>query len=217
MLMEILTELLQFPTYCELDKYFGDRVPRSLLPGARSSRLRDRQKEERELSVKKAFVEDILKENHLLSILLKKNPSYHVVLWDLDLLPSSSKQPEPFSKMDTTLTSDEKDQSQDYPTQDLYSQMNCYMDNLNDFYVDDADHLLYEYQADSGTLPCVACGILGFPFMAVVQPTEQASRDLLAEDADIIQQFSTLEAVDSQSLGLSGRVEESVGGNKLRF
>lgn len=193
-------------------------MPRSLLPGARSSRLRDRQKEERERSVKKAFVEDILKENHLLSILLKKNPSYHVVIWDLDLLPSSSKQPELCSKIDTlTLTSDEKDQSQDYPTQDLYSQMNCYMDNLNDFYVDDADHLLYEYQADSGTLPCVACGILGFPFMAIVQPAEQASRDLLAEDTDMIQQFSTSEAVDSQSLGLSGRVEESVKGIKLRF
>lgn len=191
---------------------FISRVPRSLLPGARSSRLRDRQKEERERSVKKAFVEDILKENHLLTILLKKNPSYHVVIWDLDLLPCSSKQLEPCSKTDTiAMTSDEKDQSQDYPTQDLYSQMNCYMDSLNDFYVDDADHLLCEYQADSGTLPCVACGILGFPFMAVVQPTEQASRDLLAEDADMIQQLSTLEAVDSQSLGLNGGVEESVG------
>ncbi|RVW74159.1 putative lysine-specific demethylase ELF6 [Vitis vinifera] len=47
-------------------------VPRSLIPGARSSRLKDRQKEERELLVKQAFIEDMLNENNLLSVLLGK-------------------------------------------------------------------------------------------------------------------------------------------------
>ncbi|KAG6382376.1 hypothetical protein SASPL_157959 [Salvia splendens] len=46
----------------------------------------------------------------------------------------------------------------------------------------DDDDLSYDFQIESGTLPCVACGILGFPFMAVVQPSDIASVDLLRVD-----------------------------------
>ncbi|KAL0340725.1 UNVERIFIED_CONTAM: putative lysine-specific demethylase ELF6 [Sesamum radiatum] len=43
------------------------------------------------------------------------------------------------------------------------------------------DDLAYDFQIESGTLPCIACGILGFPFMAVVQPSEVASTNLLMD------------------------------------
>lgn len=191
----------------------NDRVPRSLLPGARSSRLKDRQKEERELSVKNAFVEDILKENHMLTMLLQKNPSYRVVLWNVDLLPSSIKDSELCSTINTDGT---KTREYNHPgkcdSQDLYTQMSLYMDAVTDFYVDDADDIQNDYQVDSGTLPCVACGILGFPFMAVVQPSEQASRDLLSEDQDMIPRLGVYHPVGSKSLDLDCRAQRSTPG-----
>ncbi|KAE8713904.1 putative lysine-specific demethylase ELF6 [Hibiscus syriacus] len=66
---------------------FLSRIPRSLLPGARSSRLRDRLKEEREVLLKKAFIEDLLTENKLLSLLLKSESTYRAIMWDPLLLP----------------------------------------------------------------------------------------------------------------------------------
>lgn len=186
---------------------FVSRVPRSLLPGARSSRLKDRQKEERELSVKKAFIEDIVKENNLLTVLLQKNSSCRVVLWNVDLLPASSKDSELCSTVVTDGTQTREDSHPDNcGNQDLYTQMSLYMDTVTDFYVDDADDIQNDYQVDSGTLPCVACGILGFPFMAVVQPSEQASRDLLP-DQDMTQQLGVCQPVGCKSLDLDSRAE----------
>ncbi|KAI8031783.1 putative lysine-specific demethylase ELF6 [Camellia lanceoleosa] len=95
---------------------------------------RDRQKEERELSVKKAFLEDIL------------------ILWDLESLPSPSKESE--RCIATVVTT---------PREDVCSE------NKN--------IVLF----DSRTLACVACGILGFPFMCVVQPSERVSMSLLQD------------------------------------
>ncbi|XP_052199041.1 lysine-specific demethylase ELF6 isoform X2 [Diospyros lotus] len=162
---------------------FISRVPRSLLPGARNSRLRDRQKEERELSVKKAFIEDILNENNLLTILLGKNSSNRVVLWDMESLPYPSKGSEPCSSIATVTDAPKEDSCSDNKNnQDLLSEMRFYMENVNDLYVDgDDDDLSSDFQVDSGTLPCVACGILGFPLMSVVQPSERASTDLLQD------------------------------------
>ncbi|XAR52356.1 [Histone H3]-lysine-36 demethylase [Bertholletia excelsa] len=160
---------------------FISRIPRSLLPGARSSRLRDRQKEERELSVKKAFIEDILSENNLLTKLLGKNCSYHVVLWDLESLPSPSKEAELCSRITTVVNKPAEDvHSENKDNHDLFSEMTLYMETVNDLYVGD-DDLSCDFQIDSGTLACVACGILGFPFMSVVQPSEKASLNLLQD------------------------------------
>ncbi|KAK4435996.1 putative lysine-specific demethylase ELF6 [Sesamum alatum] len=163
---------------------FISRIPRSLLPGVRSSRLRDRQKEERELLVKRAFIEDILHENSLLTVLLQRNSSYTAVLWDVESMPSSSKESEPCKETDALSTSTEKDSPQkDEDSHDL-SQLSKYIGavgfDLND------DDLAYDFQIESGTLPCVACGILGFPFMAVVQPSEVASTNLLLTDSLIV-------------------------------
>lgn len=158
---------------------FISRVPRSLLPGVRSSRLKDRQKEERELLVKKAFIEDMLKENKLLTCLLQKSTSYRVVEWDLQSLASLAKGHNLLSSIDIVATSSrENDFPEKANNQDLCTQMNIYMDAIDDFYADD-DGFLSDFQIDSGALPCVACGILGFPYMVIIQPSEKASKDLL--------------------------------------
>ncbi|XP_044479854.1 probable lysine-specific demethylase ELF6 [Mangifera indica] len=169
---------------------FVSRVPRSLLPGARSSRLRDRQKEERELLVKKAFIEDMLKENNSLSALLGQQLTSHAVLWNPDLLPCSSKESQLPSKTDAVtstpgVTVSVIDSEKKSNHNNLLDEMNLYMETLNDLYMDD-DDLSSDFQIDSGALACVACGILGYPFMSVVQPSERASMELLL--ADLVQE-----------------------------
>lgn len=162
------------------------RVPRSLLPGVRGSRMRDRQKEERELSVKKAFVEDMLKENNVLSVLLRKESSYHAVLWNPDLLPYTSKEPQtpstgaPVDKKPKENATHIQCGNNNNDQNLLFDEMSLYTENMNDLYLG-SDDLSCDFQVDSGTLACVACGILGFPFMSVVQPSEKASMKLQPE------------------------------------
>ncbi|XP_042017437.1 probable lysine-specific demethylase ELF6 [Salvia splendens] len=160
---------------------FISRIPRSLLPGVRSSRSRDRLKEERELSVKRAFIEDILCENNRVTILLQRNSYYHAVLWDVDSLPSSSKVSELCHDADASVLTSVGDNSpaKDDSAHDV-NDLSKYISSVG--YDLDDDDLSYDFQIESGTLPCVACGILGFPFMAVVQPSDIASVDLLRVD-----------------------------------
>ncbi|KAK7848572.1 putative lysine-specific demethylase elf6 [Quercus suber] len=171
---------------------FVSRVPRSLLPGVRSSRLRDRQKEERELLVKKAFIEDILKENIKLSNLLGKVSTCHAVLWNADLLPYPSRDSQLPSIVATDSTSPRENASHIHTENnnniqnDLIHEMNLYIETLNDLSLD-GDDLSCDFQVDSGTLACVACGILGFPFMSVVQPSEEASLKLQPMDHRLVQ------------------------------
>ncbi|XP_050209589.1 lysine-specific demethylase ELF6 [Mercurialis annua] len=168
---------------------FVSRVPRSLLPGARSSRLRDRLKEERELSVKKAFIEDMLREKNILSVLLEKDPTYNLVLWNLDLLPCANKDSQ-LSNIAASTTHEivpqtHSEDNRDGTGNDLFKEMSLYMESLNDLYLD--DDVSCDFQVDSGTLSCVACGILGFPFMCVVQPSDRASVELLPSDYPLVQ------------------------------
>ncbi|XP_010543545.1 PREDICTED: probable lysine-specific demethylase ELF6 [Tarenaya hassleriana] len=175
---------------------FVSRVPRSLLPGARSSRLRDRQREEREFLVKKAFVEDMLNENKILSVLIL-DPGYRLVSWDPDLLPRQNAESLATAALTTVTTTilssavseggfegHSETQTNDKKTT-LLEELSLFMEKLSDVYDnDDDDDLLNDFQVDSGTLPCVACGTLGFPFMAVVQPSEKTLKDL-AEGSDL--------------------------------
>ncbi|XP_022990199.1 probable lysine-specific demethylase ELF6 [Cucurbita maxima] len=164
---------------------FVSRVPRSLLPGVRSSRLRDRQKEEREFMVKKGFVEDILRENNMLSVLLEKESSCRAVLWNPDMLPylSNSQVANTNSAVatspreNTSCNHIENLDRNDKSVQNFIDEMALDLESMNDIYLD-SDDLSCDFQVDSGTLACVACGILGFPFMSVVQPSEKASREL---------------------------------------
>ncbi|CAN8257194.1 unnamed protein product [Cochlearia groenlandica] len=174
---------------------FVSRVPRSLLPGGRSSRLRDRQREEREFLVKKAFVEDILTENKNLS-LLNREPGFRLVVWDPDLLPrhnalalaaiagvdaSAISSP----AVATTELEEGHSGTKNKEKSNLLEELSLFMEKLNDVYYDDDDCLLNDFQVDSGSLACVACGVLGFPFMSVVQPSENALNDLLEIEREI--------------------------------
>lgn len=185
---------------------FISRIPRSLLPGARSSRLRDRHREERELLVKKAFIADILDENNLLTLLLQRNTSYHAVLWDAELLPSSSKESQ-FCRdaSDRTSASTEKPFPENEDSLDYISQLSKCI-NAAGFDLND-DDLAYDFQIDSGALPCVACGILGFPFMAVIQPSEEASKKLSLEGMLVTPGVEVLKSLESTFLSDHGQMD----------
>ncbi|TXG49508.1 hypothetical protein EZV62_025383 [Acer yangbiense] len=200
---------------CVVPDLFDARVPRSLLPGARSSRLRDRQKEERELLVKKAFIEDILIENNTLSTLLGRESSIYAVLWHPDLLPCPSKDIQ-LATVTEAVNSEpgengshiqsEKNNNQN----NMLDEMSLYMETLNDLYSD--DHDLSDFQIDSGTLACVACGILGFPFMSVVQLSKRAAMDILPANHDSVHEgLGVLEPKDTHPfIDLDGTVSSSV-------
>lgn len=167
-------------------------MPRTLLPGVRSSRLRDRQKEERELLVKKAFIEDMLQENKQLSILLGKEATYQVVLWNADLLPDSSKNcqlPDIASTSGTSMVDMSNISSADKSSHYLFDETSSCMENPIDLYFG-GDDLLCQFQTDSGALACVACGILGFPFMTVVQPSERSIMEILPVNHNLVQDSS---------------------------
>lgn len=171
---------------------FVSRVPRYLLPGARSSRLRDRQKEEREVLVKKAFIADILNQNKLLSTLISKNKSnYHAVLWDPEALSFPCKDPELQKEVPTTENISTVNPENNNNGSNLLDQISLYMETVNDLYLDeDNDDLACDFQVDSGTVACVACGVLGFPFMSLVQPSERVKLEILPADSHFISDHS---------------------------
>ncbi|KAL8093246.1 lysine-specific demethylase ELF6 isoform X2 [Apium graveolens] len=169
---------------------FISRVPRSLTAGVRSSRLRDRQKEEREILVKKAFVEDIINENTKLAVLLQKNSSYRAVLWDLEMLAFSPGGSDLVNSITDMSRLKKNISTETNHKHDLYSE-----------YENDAD-LSSEFQVDSGALPCVACGLLGFPFMSVLQPSKKALEGIL----------SAHPAMSNSSLFFNRMVDVSVSG-----
>ncbi|KAK4750238.1 hypothetical protein SAY87_027687 [Trapa incisa] len=161
---------------------FVSRVPTSLLPGARSSRLRDRQREERELLVKKAFVEDMQNENRLLSSLLRKDSGYLAVVWSPSMLPSHNNQS---SSPDATVSVSNPPKENVINSSGCSSvsgEMGLYVEVHDELIMENND-LFFDFQVDSGTLACVACGILGFPFMCVIQPSETATFELPLMDA----------------------------------
>ncbi|KAL5709965.1 hypothetical protein ACHQM5_020586 [Ranunculus cassubicifolius] len=175
---------------------FVSRVPKILLSGARSSRLKDRQKEQRELLVKKAFIDDMLNEKYLLSVLGKKS-SFYAVLWDPEALPSPESPP-----IEPSIVSGMSIErcSGGYQNNGSYSSHVCStrpsMEPLQDIYADE-DDLPCGLHVDSGILPCVACGVLGFPFMSIVQPSRKASEALFPEDYRVSQSLDDLGSIKS--------------------
>ncbi|KAL2904625.1 putative lysine-specific demethylase ELF6 [Bienertia sinuspersici] len=187
---------------------FISRIPRTLLPGVRTSRLRNRLKEERELLVKKAFIEDMLKENHLLDTLLGKNPEIRAVLWHPDSLPSLSK--DSISQAGTTPNAapfrDDDQSIQPHKVankDDDQSDLTSRRRPLNDLYLD-ANDLLCDFQVDSGTLVCVACGILGYPLMSVVQPSKKALMEIFDADySSVIEAVSYYQKIKANAVAVA--------------
>jgi hypothetical protein len=184
--------------FCTLNLvvHFNFRTP-NVLSGIRTSRLRDRKKEERELLVKQEFLQDMISENKLLCSFLEKKSIGHVVLWEPDLLPSStslhscssgSKAPEKKSEDGFRIESSDrgpKDNNSDGSAHMIGAQTkftsgnskssdtSASVDKANAD-TDDKDDLPFDLSIDSGSLTCVACGILGYPFMTILQPTREA-------------------------------------------
>ncbi|CAA6673340.1 unnamed protein product [Spirodela intermedia] len=164
--------------------------PGAFLPGVRSSRLRDRQKEERETLVKKAFLDDLKNELRLVHALLGKDPDFSAALWHPDLLPSPSnspqKSPSSPSHGESGLSVDEhRDEAkedglkEDDEDDDDKVEVSG-SEDLQAFCAGDGD-LPCGLDVDSGTLTCTACGILGYPFMSVIQPRGMSTNLLSGE------------------------------------
>lgn len=145
--------------------------------------------------MKKAFVEDILNENKNVSVLLRE-PGFRLVMWDPDLLPRQSALAlaaaggtAAFAVTPPAVAKNEIEEGhsemQNEKKTTLLEELSSYMEKLNDVYYDDDDGLLNDFQVDTGTLACVACGVLGFPFMSVVQPSAKALQDLSEREGEI--------------------------------
>ncbi|MCL7042537.1 hypothetical protein MKW94_025569 [Papaver nudicaule] len=204
--MDLLPMLSHQQLLYMLTMSFISRVPRDLLlPGAWSSRLRDRQKEERELVVKKAFIDDMVSESNLLLDFLGKQSTSYVVTWDSELLPSTIKDsqssPSPSTFRESCLLVDgEKDSDTHNPVDENIvrscdnpvAQTELPMETGEGLYEND-NELPCGLHLDSGALACVACGILGFPFMSIVQPSHCASEKLLCRaDSQMVQEGQEL-------------------------
>ncbi|KAG9441863.1 hypothetical protein H6P81_017717 [Aristolochia fimbriata] len=165
---------------------FISRIPKALLPGTRSSRLSDRKKEEKENIVKKVFLDDIVRENSLLNVFLQKKVTECAVLWDPEMLPSVSNDSSGLlvdkkEKIDGQITP-----SVNTENNEVVGGVDCtssHLEQLNTLYYDE-DDLPCGLHMDSGALACVACGLLGFPFMSIVQPSDEALEDILAGAGD---------------------------------
>ena len=186
--------------FCTLNLvvHFNFRTP-NVLSGIRTSRLRDRRKEERELLVKQEFLQDMVNENNLLCSFLKKKSIENVVLWEPDLLPSSTvlnscsfgskaseKKSEDGCRFESSQCNHKDNSSSDGSALMTGTQTKCMSASnkssdaasasveKSDADTDDEDDLPFDLSIDSGSLTCVACGILGYPFMAILQPSREA-------------------------------------------
>ncbi|XP_068639777.1 lysine-specific demethylase ELF6-like isoform X1 [Aristolochia californica] len=186
---------------------FVSRIPKALLPGIRSSRLSDRKKEEKENIVKKAFLDDIVRENCLLNVFLEKKVVEGAVLWDPEMLPSASTGSSGLlvdkkEKIDGQLTPSVN--TENYGVVDGVNCPSSHLEQLKNVYYNE-DDLPCGLHMDSGALACVACGLLGFPFMSVVQPSDEALEDMLSREGEVrreqmksnIYSNETLKAADS--------------------
>ena len=186
--------------FCTLNLvvHFNFRTP-NVLFGIRTSRLRDRRKEERELLVKQEFLQDMINENKLLCSFLKKKSIENVVLWEPDLLPSSTvlnscsfgskaseKKSEDGCRFESSQCNHKDNSPSDGSALMTGTQTKCMSASnkssdaasasveKSDADTDDEDDLPFDLSIDSGSLTCVACGILGYPFMAILQPSREA-------------------------------------------
>lgn len=132
-----------------------------------------------------------------------KKPVDNVVLWEPDLLPSltalhpcssCSKAPEKKGedgpRIGSTQSSSKDDSSSDGTacmtgTQSKGLSMDSKQapegEKLD---TDDGDDLPFDLSIDSGSLTCVACGILGYPFMAILQPSRKALEEISLVDKE---------------------------------
>ncbi|KAE8682054.1 Acyl-CoA N-acyltransferases (NAT) superfamily protein [Hibiscus syriacus] len=134
-------------------------------------------------------------------------------MWDPLLLPcvrKDSELPSGTATDSTMLQENVSDiHSEDKSNQkNLLDEMSFYMENLNYLYSND-DDLTCDLQVDSGTLACVACGILGYPFMSVVQPCEGATMELIPANHLSCQSPTVLKPNNIHSCPVEGSISDN--------
>nr|XP_029119785.1 lysine-specific demethylase SE14 isoform X2 [Elaeis guineensis] len=166
---------------------FVSRVPRELLPGVRSSRLSDRKKEEREIL---SCSSSISREAHGLLVdddcgraqpQLKGKNSFDCKEDDCCVVDADKAEANVNSISSQNISS-ETQKNTCHP--ECMSSHGEVMDSADV----DEDDLPFGLHVDSGSLACVACGILGYPFMAILQPSEKALKELFSlncEESDL--------------------------------
>lgn len=124
----------------------------------------------------------MLNENHLLYSILKKDSGYRAIVWNPSLLTSLISKESGCTSSSTAAK--ETVAASDCPKSSDNLLESSYMEAQSD--LDIEDDLFFDFQVDSGTLACVACGVLGFPFMCVMQPSS-ASAQILQVDCSLLQ------------------------------
>ena len=141
------------------------------------------------------------------------------MIWNPDLLPLTSKESHLLDVTSTITTTPKQNASHNHSNvnsncneNNLYKEMSLYMETLDDLYMEGND-LSCDFQVDSGTLACVACGILGFPFMSVVQPREKASIELMTGKEPGVTRIDNVQpSSNSDSI-----VKDSVSGTEFMY
>lgn len=150
--------------------------------------------------VKRAFLDDMINEHNILNDLLGKKSTKQAVYWDANMLHMSSisdtghslapflascEQPGLLIAKEVLDTQVNESVSVEKITQEFISsddkkkaeQYDNVMIDQSSIYVVN-DELPYGLDVNAGSLACVACGILGYPFMSILQPSERAAKEL---------------------------------------
>ncbi|KAH9324497.1 hypothetical protein KI387_004675 [Taxus chinensis] len=235
---------------------FPSWIPVSLAAEPRSSRLKDRKRNEGEMEVKKFFVNDMIHNNHLLNLLLQKESTCYAVLWDSADVPSGSPSlPSCVSMLSypnsrstfiasslETLKSDsemardmmickeeelcaegilEMNRTLSDPMRVKTSSDRCQQENMLSCSDDRPMEIHGEENSmecqsmgidlpsgdsidlDTGTLVCAACGLLGFPCMAIIQPSKAAARNLFPTGYKVVDKHLGTSEVDNSGKDVS--------------
>jgi hypothetical protein len=171
------------------------REPANFLDVPRSSRLRDKKKNEGEIMIKETFVGSVIENNNFLSILLDKGPC--IVIPEIEF-PLPSIVPEVTVKqcLDASICNISQPKSEDM-LDDACNRRKLYETkfgtvNSTAFCLSTPDiqsgvsGKSRSHQRvgllDQGRLPCVQCGILSFACVAIVQPKEAAVQCVISRE-----------------------------------
>jgi hypothetical protein len=178
------------------------RESKNFLDVPRSSRLRDKKKNEGEIMIKETFVGSLIENNNFLSILLYKGPC--IVIPEIECpLPWTVPEVTVNQGLDATICNISKPKSEDM-LDDACNRRKLYETkfgtvNSTAFCLSTPDiqsgvrGKSRSHQGvgllDQGRLPCVQCGILSFACVAIVQPKEAAVQYIsnwIAENHDMV-------------------------------
>jgi hypothetical protein len=171
------------------------RKPKNFLDVPRSSRLRDKKKNEGEIMIKETFVGSVIENNNFLSILLDKGPC--IVIPEIEFpLPWTVPEVTVNQGLDATICNISKPKSEGM-LDDACNRRKLYETKFGTFNSTAFCLSTPDIQSgvsgksrshqgvgllDQGRLPCVQCGILSFACVAIVQPKEAAVQYIISRE-----------------------------------